>query len=114
MTEQRDKLSDFILEQFSPLLPEAVGYDYALQVADDVADEILHGIVNDPADNSEAHRKLAPRTIKHFTDAELVAEYWAVHGEANQTMTGNPPLRFSQRHILRRFATTPHYRGEME
>ena len=46
---------------------------------------------------------------KRFTDSELVAEYWAAHGEANAFMTGNQPLRFSRRATLRRFATRPHY-----
>lgn len=46
---------------------------------------------------------------KRLTAAELAAEYWAAHGEANATMTGNTPLRFSRRHALRRFATLPNY-----
>ena len=46
---------------------------------------------------------------KRFTDAELMAEYWAAHGEANATMTGNPRLIFSRRQALRRFATLPHH-----
>ncbi len=49
---------------------------------------------------------------KRFTDAELMAEYWAAHGEANALMTSNPPLRFSRRAILRRFATLPHHDEE--
>ena len=48
-------------------------------------------------------------TNKRFSDSELVAEYWASHGEANAVMTGNPRLPFSKRQTLRRFATLPHY-----
>jgi hypothetical protein len=46
---------------------------------------------------------------KRFTDAELAAEYWAAHGEANAAMTGNPRLLFSKRQTIRRFATLPHH-----
>lgn len=46
---------------------------------------------------------------KRLTEAELSAEYWAAHGDANALMIGNPRLRFSRRHTLRRFATLPHY-----
>jgi len=46
---------------------------------------------------------------KRFTDAELAAEYWASHGEANALMTGNPRLLFSRRATLGRFAKLPHY-----
>ncbi|MDF9748666.1 hypothetical protein [Arthrobacter sp. ES3-54] len=46
---------------------------------------------------------------KRFTDAELAAEWWASHGEANQTMTGNPTLLFSRRATILRFATFPHF-----
>jgi hypothetical protein len=49
---------------------------------------------------------------KRFTDAELITEYWAAHGEANATMTGNPRLPFSKRHTLKRFATLPHFDQE--
>lgn len=46
---------------------------------------------------------------KRFTDAELVAEYWAAHGEANAIMTGNPRLPFSKRQTLKRFASLSHF-----
>ena len=46
---------------------------------------------------------------KRFSDAELVAEYWAAHGEGNALMTGNPRLMFSKRRTLKRFAQLPHY-----
>lgn len=46
---------------------------------------------------------------KRFTEAELAAEYWAAHGEANATMTSNPRLLFSRRQTVRRFCTLPHF-----
>lgn len=46
---------------------------------------------------------------KRLTDAELAAEFWASHGEANAAMTGNRRLLFSRRATLARFATLPHY-----
>ena len=46
---------------------------------------------------------------KRFSDAELMAEYWAAYGEANATMTANPRLPFSRRHALRRFANNPNH-----
>lgn len=65
---------------------------------------------------SEAHETSAPATDKTFTDAELMAEYWAAHlrEDMRGLMTGNPRLRFSQRHTLRRFATTPSYSEDDE
>ena len=46
---------------------------------------------------------------KRFTTAELMAEYWASHGAANEIMTGNARLPFSRRRALLRFATLPHH-----
>ena len=46
---------------------------------------------------------------KRFTDAELAAEFWAAHGDANAAMTGNRRLLFSRRAMLARFAALPHY-----
>lgn len=46
---------------------------------------------------------------KRFTDAELAAEYWASHGEANAYMTGNPRIGFSRRALMRRMASLPHF-----
>jgi len=45
---------------------------------------------------------------KRFSDAELAAEFWASHGEANAAMTGNRRLLFSRRATLARFARLPH------
>jgi hypothetical protein len=58
-------------------------------------------------DSYEPYAVLA--AYKRFTDAELVAEYWAAHGEANATMTGNPRLPFSKRQTIKRFAILPHF-----
>ena len=49
---------------------------------------------------------------KRFSEAELAAEYYAAHGEANALMTGNPRLLFSRRQTIKRFATLPHYDEE--
>jgi len=46
---------------------------------------------------------------KRFSESELAAEWWASHGEANATMTGNPRLLFSRRATLKRMATLPHF-----
>jgi len=47
-------------------------------------------------------------TDKRFTEAELAAEWWASHGEANALMTSNPTLLFSRRQAFLRFALRPH------
>ena len=46
---------------------------------------------------------------KRFTEAELAAEFWASHGEANAAMIGNRRLLFSRRATLARFARLPHF-----
>ena len=45
---------------------------------------------------------------ERFSEAELAAEFWASHGEANAAMTGNRRLLFSRRATLARFARLPH------
>jgi len=45
---------------------------------------------------------------KRFSEAELAAEWWASHGDANATMTDNPILLFSRRRAFLRFASRPH------
>lgn len=90
----------------------------AIDAAAKVINRMTTGEPWDEADSiaSPHFRRVAECALKSvlnktFTEAELLAEYWAAHlgEEMNALMTGNPRLRFSQRHTLRRFATTPSY-----